>query len=548
MFWPLRLLLAKARPFDGGTIAKIAISAIIFALFLAGDFLLFLRLFGAVADVEKATPFFALGILKNLLSMVFLVAVVILFSSAMTAAIGAFFTDLDLDVYHAAPRSKISLVVSRWAKTLAESATLVYIFLIPLLVAFAWRYHTPPGFYPIALASLALLLSLPVTLGALVIVVLVRFFPVRRVNQIVATIAILVLTLAVIAFRMSRPERFFAPITTDDVAKVLSTIELPSMDLYPGTSLATYMVTGAFPWRIAIMAFALLALFVAVAPRLYFTAFVRARETMAPTALGAARITRLADRLLRPFEASTRAMIGKEVRLLTRDVAQWSQLFLMAALLFIYLYNIRMLPLAGDARATIVAYANLGMAGFVVAAICLRFAYPSISSEGKSFWMLQTAPISYRRLLVVKVLVYTAPLTALALLLTVFADVLLKANGVVWSFTLLGASLMAVTLVSLGVSLGALAPNFKAENPLQVGLSLGGFGYMGLSLTYVGGMMLLMARPVMQYVMWRGLGVEPESRLAFLIPVVTGVTVSLALTVSPLLIAEKRLVRLSESR
>ncbi len=162
--------------------------------------------------------------------------------------------------------------------------------------------------------------------------------------------------------------------------------------------------------------------------------------------------------------------------------------------------------------------------------------------------MLQSAPISYRRLLVVKVLVYTAPLTLLALLLTVFADVLLHANGVVWAFTLLGASLMAVTLVSLGVSLGALAPNFKAENPLQVGLSLGGFAYMGLALGYVGGMMVLMARPVMQYLMWRGLGVEPNSRVAILIPVVTGVTVSVALTVFPLLVAEKRLVRLSESR
>src|SRR5258708_7220611 len=404
------------------------------------------------------------------------------------------------------------------------------------------------GLYSIALVSRALLLSLPVTLGTLIIVVLVRFFPVRRVNQIVATIAILVLTLAVIAFRMSRPERFFAPISTDDVAKVLRSIELPSMDVYPGTALATFMVRGDIPWRIAIMAIALLAVFVILAPRIYFTAFVRARESMAPTALGAAPITRAADRLLAPFEPPTRAMMGKEVRLLTRDVAQWSQLFLMAALLFIYLYNIRMLPLGGDARATIVAYANLGMAGFVIAAICLRFAYPSVSSEGKSFWMLQSAPISYRRLLVVKVLVYTAPLTLLALLLTVFAYVLLHANGVVWAFTLLGASLMAVTLVSLGVSLGALAPNFKAENPLQVGLSLGGFAYMGLALGYVGGMMVLMARPVMQYLMWRGLGVEPESRVAILIPVVTGVTVSVALTVFPLLVAEKRLVRLSESR
>lgn len=546
--WPLRLLLAKARPLNTAAMVKIAIAAIIFALFLAGDYALFARLFGAIGQIEKATPFFALGILRNLLALVFLVAVVILFSSAMTASIGAFFTDLDLDLYHAAPRSKTRLALTRLGKTLAESATIVYVFLIPLFVAFAQQYRTPHGFYPIALGSLALLLALPVTVGTLVIVTLVRFFPVRRVHQIVATLAILVLTLAVIAFRMSRPERFFAPISTDDLAKVLRSIELPSMDVYPGTALATFMVRGEFPWRIVLLAAILFALFLAIVPRIYFTAFVRARETMAPAALGAAPITRLADRLLAPFDAPTRAMIGKEVRLLTRDVAQWSQLFLMAALVFIYLYNIRMLPLGGDARASVVAYANLGMAGFVVAAICLRFAYPSVSSEGRAFWMLQTAPISYRRLLVVKVLVYTAPLTLLALLLTIFADVLLHADAVVWSFTLLGALLLAVTLVALGVSLGALAPNFGAENPLQVGLSLGGFAYMGVALAYVGSVMLLMARPVVQYLMWRGLHVEPESRVAILIPVVTAVTLSVALTVFPLLIAEKRLVRLSESR
>src|ERR1700694_1350311 len=110
-------------------------------------------------------------------------------------------------------------------------------------------------------------------------------------------------------------------------------------------------------------------------------------------------LSHMADRLLAGFDPPTRAMLSKEIRTLSRDVAQWSQLFLMAALLFLYLYNIRMLPLGGDARATIVAYANLGMAGFMIGVMCLSFAYPSISTEGKAFWMLQTAPISYRRLL-----------------------------------------------------------------------------------------------------------------------------------------------------
>ena len=555
MLWPIRIALAKLRPFTVATMTRTSIVVTLFAAFLYGDFALFRRLFAAMAKVEEASPFLALGLLRNLLALVFLAAFVMLFSSAMTSAIGAFFSDLDLDTFHAAPLSKTRLVVTRWGKTLAQSATMIYIFIAPMFVAFAQRYHTPVRLYPVALVNLALLLSISVTIGALVIVVLVRYFPIRRVSQIVATIAILVLTVAVVAFRMSRPERLFASINTDDVTRVLRSVELPSLDRYPGTALADLMVAMAegrpaavLPPRIAVTALALFVVFVFVARRIYFAAFVRARESMAPAALGATGLTRTADLLLAPFSAPTRAMIGKEVRMLTRDVAQWSQLFLMMALLFLYLYNIRMLPLGGDARATIVAYANLGMAGFVVAAICLRFAYPAISSEGKAFWMLQSAPVSYRRLLIVKVLLYGAPLTILSLLLTVFADVLLDANGVVWTFTLFGASMLGVTLVSMGVGLGALSPDFAAENPLQVGLSLGGFAYMAAALAYVGGIMVLMAKPVTRYFFSRFFGFENDTLAVDFIPLVIAVTLSIALSVFPLMAAEKRLTALAENR
>jgi ABC-2 type transport system permease protein len=549
--WSLRLAVAKLRPFNAATITRVVIVALLTAGFLYADFALFRRLFRAIAQVEVTTPFFALGLLRNLLAMVFLVATVVLFSSAATAAIGSFFTDLDLDVYHAAPVARLRIVLARWLKTLVQSGTIVFVFLVPLFVAFALQYGRGPLFYVTALVNLALLLTIPVSLASLFILILVRWFPVQRVHQIVASMAILVLTLAVVAFRMSRPERFFTEISTDDVVTVLRAIELPSMDVYPGTALAEVMTReGLFPLPLRIVGPALLlfAAFVFVAWRVYFVAFVRARESMAPVAIGSKSITRVIDGLFARSSAPTRALIGKEIRTLGRDVAQWSQVFLMAALLFVYLYNIRMLPLGGDTRAMIVAYANLGMAGFVVAAICLRFAYPAVSAEGKAFWLVQTAPVSYRRFILVKVFVYAAPLTLLSLLLTAFANVILGANAIVWSFTLFGASLLAVTLVSLGVGMGALTPNFNAENPLQVGLSLGGFAYMALSMLYVGVMMFLMARPITRYVMWRVFGMGREREwLSAALPLVTGLTISILLAVLPLLAAERRLTRLGES-
>jgi ABC-2 type transport system permease protein len=546
--WPIRILIARLRPFNAAAVIRIAITAVIVALFLFGDYVLFLRMFREIAKIEATTPFFALGLLRNVLALALLVAVTVLFSSSMTAAIGAFFTDLDLETYHAAPVAKWRILLSRWTKTLVQSATIIYVFLIPLFIAFSTVYPVPLWFFPIVLTNLALLLAIPVTLGCGAIIALVRFFPVQRVHQIVATLAILVMTVAVVGFRMSRPERFFMPINTDDVTRALKAIELPSMERYPGTALADVMVavaghqrTALFPAKIAAPSIALAALFMALAAPIYFRAYVRARESMAPAAVGATGFTRMADAMLRRFNAPTRALIGKEIRTLSRDVAQWSQLFLMAALLFLYLYNIRMLPLGGDARAPIISYANLGMAGFIISAICLRFAYPSVSSEGKAFWIVQTAPVSYRRLLIAKVIVYSIPLTALSLLLTVFANVILHAHAIVWVFTMFGAAMLPATLVSLGVGLGAMSPNFAAENPLQVGLSLGGFAYMAAALGYTGAIMFLMARPVVQYIFWRLFAVDYESIFVFLAPTAAAVLLSLVLIVMPLVAAEKRL-------
>ena len=543
--WSLRIALARLRPFDAATIVRTLIVLLVVILFLAGDFGLFLRLFHVLGDVEKQTPIFALILLRNLLALVFLVATVILFSSSLTAAIGSFFTDLDLDIYHSGPRSKLRIALARWLKTLAQSATVVFVFLVPLVIAFAVQNDRSVLFVLTILLNLGLLLTIPVTLASTAILLLVRWFPVRRVHQIVATLAVLVLTLVVVAFRMSRPERFFTEISVGDVTEALQAIELPAMSVYPSTAVAEMMTRADAPGlapRIVILALLAFTLFVLVARAWYFRAFVRARETMAPMAIGAVSATSILDRRVARADPPLRALIGKEVRTIGRDVAQWSQVFLMAALLFIYLYNIRMLPLGGDARATLVAYANLGMSGFVIAAICLRFAYPSVSAEGKAFWIIQSAPISYRAFLIVKVLVYAAPLTLLSLLLTAFANLILDADGVVWMFTLAGASLLAFTLVSLAVGMGALAPNFNAENPLQVGLSLGGFAYMAVAMAYVAAVMVLAARPMLRKLL-ETVGRVDDGAPSGVLPIVTALTLSALLSVVSLLAAERRLSR-----
>ena len=549
--WALRIALARFRPVGATLVIKVVSIGAIFAAFLAGDYEVFQRLFRAAAKIEEMTPFFALGLITNFLGLVFLVAFFVLFFSALTAAIGAFFTDLDLEIDHSAPRRKVRVAAGRWFKTFVQSAWVVVVFLVPVFFAFADQYRLDPTFILIASLNLLLLLATPVSIAAVVILLLVRYFPVRRVHQIAATLAIMFLTVVVVGIRVARPERLFAEIRTDDVVAVLRTIQLPAADRYPSSWLADVVEGFAqgesaalAQLRLAGLAIGSFVVFLMVASRVYFRAFVRSRETSAPVIIGSRGLTRLLDRVVRPLDSQVRSVFGKEVRTLTRDAAQWSQLFMLIALLFIYLYNIQMMPLKGDARAAVLAYLNLGMSGFVIAAICLRFAYPSLSAEGKQFWILESSPVSFRKVLWIKTVVYLLPLLLVGLLLIALTNLILDASPQIWGYTLAGSLLMTTTLVSLGVAMGALAPNFKVENPMEVSLSLGGLAYMAISLMYVGLVMFLMARPVQRFLMRIFFGFSDQQ--PFLLrsaPVLIAVTLSMGLTLIPMEIAGKRLAR-----
>ncbi len=551
MRFGIRLALARFRPFGFDTVAKLIIVGALFGTFLWGDYAIFRKLFRMTAKIEAMTPFFALGLIENLLGLVFMTAMFVLFFSALTSSIGSFFTDLDLELYHSSPVAKSRILIARWFKTLVQSSYLVVSFLIPVFFAIAAQYEQGVLLILQSTASLVLLLATPVSLASLGIIILVRFFPVRHVHQMAATLAIVVLSLAVVGLRLSRPERLFQDITTDDLTTVLAAIQLPSAELYPSTWLAQAVVGAAGGESVASsilklsgLAAVSFALFLLVGSSLYFRAFVRARETSAPVALGSGTMTGLLDRVTAGFSPQVRAILGKEFRILTRDAAQWSQMFMMIALLFLYLYNIQMLPLEGDVRAIFVAYLNLGMTAFVVAATCLSFAYPSISAEGRQFWIVETAPISFRLLLWVKVFVYTVPLVLMGLLLTSLGNLILSAPGIVWGYTITGSILISITLVALGVGMGAANPNFKLENPIELAMSLGGFAYMALSLLYVGFMMFMMARPMHGFLLRIMFGIhDPKPLLVAVAPLLAALAVSALLSIVPIELARVRATR-----
>ena len=107
------------------------------------------------------------------------------------------------------------------------------------------------------------------------------------------------------------------------------------------------------------------------------------------------------DRLLQPARRRSGALVAKEVRVFFRDTTQWSQLILLArASRRLRLQRQGSAALDGEEvgffLVNVVSFLNLGLAGFVLAAIAARFIFPAVSLEGRTFWLLRSSPLELR--------------------------------------------------------------------------------------------------------------------------------------------------------
>jgi ABC-2 type transport system permease protein len=207
----------------------------------------------------------------------------------------------------------------------------------------------------------------------------------------------------------------------------------------------------------------------------------------------------------------TRELVAKEVRVFFRDTTQWSQLVLLGVLVVVYVYNIRALPLYTGERLSFVlinavSFLNLGLAGFVVAAIAARFVFPAMSLEGKMMWLLRSSPLDVRTLFWSKYWVGTIPLLVVALPLIVGTNILLDATPFILLLTTL--TMVGVTLATTAMALGfgALFPNYETENAAEIPTSFGGLLFMMASVVYLAGVVVLEGWPVFHFLRARMMG------------------------------------------
>ena len=421
--------------------------------------------------------------------------------SATTAAISTLYLSDDLNFLLAQPIPARRVFAVKVLETFLNAALVPVFLTLPLLFTVGAYFRAPGWAYPVMVLADLLTFAAPVGLGALLAVALMRFAPVGRVREVSTALGVLLSAGLVFAIRALRPEVLVQKLQhPEQVEEVLRSFSGPGSPLLPpvwasqGIWQAAHGGLSPALLPLGLLTAALLLGATALATRAYQEGWARALDSGRPRLDPAPR---RASGLERAFG---RLGVGgqlafKDLRLTLRDPTQWSQLLVVVALAGVYLVSVKAVPIPVPQFRGILGYIQLAFQGFIVSGVAVRLAFPAVSTEGKAYWLLRTAPVSPRTVVLSKFWGVLPVTLVLGLVMGVASARSMNLGPTLLLLSVLVSLSNAFVITALGVGLGAAAPKFDADNPAEIGVSPGGLAFMGLSLAYSVVCLLLLARP-----------------------------------------------------
>lgn len=458
----------------------------------------FYRLLKYLTGVELIGLLLLWKLTAMLLMMTFAMVVI----SSLLTALTTLYYSYDLKFLMKAPIGLRTVFLDKSLESAFFASWMIGLILVPYILAVMRVVPLGPAYFAAFAAAVPAFLLLAASCGIGFTLLLLYFFPSSRTRDVVWVLSSLSLTVTYGLIRFAQPEKLIRPDALAVVAEYLDFLQAPTAPYLPswwlsealrlaaGGQWGGWAVRAAALWGTAAVVYGAL---VALAGKIYFAGYSGAQE-------GALRrrchgFKRFPEQRLLGIGTSA-VLLWKERTVFFRDVKHWSQILLIMGLVFVYLFSIRRLPLDSIELRSLISFLNIGTAGFVIAALGLRFTFPAISLEGRSWWVMRCAPIEIAMVMRQKFFFSAVPMVLLALLLGVMTNHILEADRFT-AWLSLGALLtVGLGVTAMGVGFGALFPRFTIENIHQIESSLGGFVYMAACLSYVGLTIAVLAPPM----------------------------------------------------
>jgi len=459
-------LTAKNRFFPSGKISQKSIGIVLFCIGLCyAIFNITLRVVTYFHMQDE------LGIILSLkvFQMAWILIFIMLIFSSMVSSISSIYLSEDNEIVFSAPISTVNLFFMRYISGTIYTSWMMIIFSLPIFATYGIVFQTPVTYWFLMVPTLLSITLTSTCLSTLLTIVLVKFFPARHTKDIILYLSLCFGVLIIFLIRLLQPEDMVYYDKYGHLVDYLSKISKPVAPYLPASWASNFLSLYLLDLEIDWLLFSLLLLTPMVLYILgewcmkvwFFSGYSKSQESFGGTHRFAKK------QLYKP--GIWKWIFNKESKVFLRDSVEWSQLFMIAALVVIYLYNFKLLPIEQGALSeqfiiNLISFLNIGLAGFIMTALSARFVFSSIGSEGGAFYHIKSSPISLRRFLLYKYFFYAIPFTILSLTLIIMSNRILQVEGPMWWISVSTNLFITWVVVGLALAFGSIYADFKAEN------------------------------------------------------------------------------------
>lgn len=421
--------------------------------------------------------------------------------TSFSVLLQALYLSGDMDFLMSTPLPVRSIFVAKLIEALLPNFLMMCAFSLPVLYGLGVSGGYSILYYPMVLIVLAALTLAAAGLAALLVMVAARFFPARRLAEVLGFVV------GTTFFALSQ----FSRLVNFDVqdSQLSSMLALTERFNQPWSPLAwagqglVHLGKGEWLPALGLLGLALVlagGLFyvsLVAAERLYYNGWSslqnnrRARAKKAAPAAPAAREqapVRPASGLAALVPSPVRALIAKDFILYRRDLRSMSRLITPLILGVVYAISLvqshGQVPRGrGEAPAwimetlnSILLYGDVALSLFIGWMLAANLAGQGVSHEGKNYWMLKSAPLRPWQFIAAKYLVAYLPSLAVCELYLVVLQIL---KGPTLGSLLLSMSATALVLAGVNgiyLAFGVAGAKFDWESPNQIGRTVGCLG------------------------------------------------------------------------
>lgn len=196
------------------------------------------------------------------------------------------------------------------------------------------------------------------------------------------------------------------------------------------------------------------------------------------------------------------ALIKREILLFIRDPSQWTHFLVMTFLITIFILSISNIDILilnsyNVYLKTLIYLIIYLFVVFLIASLSLRFIFPLVSLEGEAVWKIRSAPLNYKKLMMIRLTIYFSVIFIIGQVLNFVSNY--QFSIVLAIISQLNTAFITLTLVSFNFGMGAAYANYKEKNPIRVASSQGASFTFLFTLVYLVFLIIILFAPLTNY-------------------------------------------------